>query len=316
MSSPIQITSADYQVRQVEDHYHQLPIQPPAGYEGGSIFDLNFYSPTARDFTHYRVFNQKISVLRPELADAIWESVRMKIREIVAAGTEWEPGHPTMPLIIPEEKLREIGLIHPEFPPLHCLSLNLLKAPNDLEEIVNWVDMWQQIGRKLTAWVLKAKEVCAEIPDTTWKWIPTNRARVDIRGISYHMQVEYPDDDEEEFVENEGEPGMHTAYMHIFLQLFQLLGEYYNWWTSPSTTSHCFGVSTSLKRKRPDDEEIKETGPRYHHLQLIKWEPSVAQQFENQKGLGYPFYIPTNALIQQPYEPEESVSGDYGIYSY
>ena len=152
MYPTIEITTEDYQIRKLDDHYHQLPIRPSGELEHQPMNDFNFYKPSERDFSHYKIFNQRLSVLRPELANAIWESVRMKIREIISAGTNWEYTSQSKTLAsIPEENLQKIHMIHPEFPPNHCLAFNIMKVPNEYQEILNWIELWQQLGRKLMA---------------------------------------------------------------------------------------------------------------------------------------------------------------------
>ena len=88
-----------------------------------------------------------------------------------------------------------------------------------------------------------------------------------------------------------------------------------NWWTSPSVTSHCLGVSSSLKRKRLDNKESSGNDSDSSGQQVVKWRPSIYQQFENQMGLGYPTYTPTDSLFNLPYESKEetSTSGSFGI---
>jgi len=48
--------------------------------------------------------------------------------------------------------------------------------------------------------------------------------------------------------------------------------------------------------------------------QLIKWEPSILQQFENQWKLGYPTYMPTNSLFNQPFKSSGANIGTFGFF--
>ena len=308
----VKITAEDYQIRKFDDHYHQLPIKPPVGLEYQPTNDFDFYKPSERDFSHYNIFNQRLSVLRPELADAIWESVRMKIREIVSAGTDWEyTSRSTTPEFIPEENLQKIHMIHPEFPPNHCLTFNIMKVPNEYQEILNWIELWQQLGRKLTAWILKAKENCSLYGVTSWKWSHTVRAEVDDRDFSEHFHITYDNEDKE--LDPSGDSS-----------------EQFNWWTSPSINSHCFGVHVEGSRKRKFSPEIEESLPDSsehtliigNHLlnestkdyQLVEWKPSIREQFENQWQLGYPAYMPTNSLFNQPFESSGANVGTFGYF--
>jgi len=312
MYPTVEITAEDYQIRKLDDHYHQLPIRPPAGLEYRPTNDFDFYKPSERDFSHYNIFNQKLSVLRPELADAIWESVRMKIREIVSAGTDWEyTSRSKTPKSIPEENLQKIHMIHPEFPPNYCLAFNIMKVPNEYQEILDWIELWQQLGRKLTVWILKAKENCVLYGVTSWKWSHPIRAEVNDCDFIEHTHITYNNEDEEP---------SHSDHP----------SEQFSWWTTPSTSSHCFGVHTEGSRKRKFTPEVEEspfdssestliTGK---HLlkefikdnQLIKREPSILERFQNQWQLGYPAYMPTNSLFDQPFESSSASVGSFGFF--
>ena len=48
--------------------------------------------------------------------------------------------------------------------------------------------------------------------------------------------------------------------------------------------------------------------------QLIIWEPSILQQFENQWQLGYPAYMPTNSLFDQPFKSSGANIGTFGFF--
>ena len=88
-------------------------------------------------------------------------------------------------------------MIHPEFPPNHCLAFNIMKVLNEYQEILNWIELWQQLGRKLMAWILKAKENCILYGITSWKWSHSVRAEVDDRDIHEHSHITYNNEDKE-----------------------------------------------------------------------------------------------------------------------
>jgi len=272
------------------------------------------HQPT-NDFDFYKPSEQRLSVLHPELANAIWELVCMKIREIISAGTDWEyTSRSKTPASIPEENLQKIHMIHPEFPHNHCLAFNIMKVLNEYQEILNWIELWQQLGRKLTAWILKAKENSILYGITSWKWSHSVRAEVDNQDIHKHSHITYNDEDEE--------PD-HLDHST----------EQFSWWTTPSINSHCFGVHTEGSRKRKFHSEVEELyeplcdSSEFTHIvenqllkgsikdnQLIKREPSILEQFQNQWQLGYPAYMPTNSLFDQPFESTSANVGSFGYF--
>ena len=75
-----------------------------------------------------------------------------------------------LPSRIPDEKLQEIGMIHPPFPPLHQLTYNFLLLPKSPEKIHEWVEIWQDNLRQLTAWIAQAKVKSAHTPSCSWAW--------------------------------------------------------------------------------------------------------------------------------------------------
>jgi len=137
---------------------------------------------------------------------------------------------------------------------------------------------------------------------------------VDKQDIHEHSHITYNDEDKE--------PG-HSDHP----------SEQFSWWMTPSINSHCFGVHTEGSRKRkfsPEIEELEDplgnsskfttiTG-RYllkesiKDNQLIKQEPSILEQFQNQWQLGYPAYMPTNSLFNLPFKSSGADMGTFGYF--
>ena len=86
-------------------------------------------------------------------------------------------------------------MIYPKFPPNHCLVFNIMKVLNEYQEILNWIELWQQLRRILTAWILKVKENCVLYGITSWKWSHTVRPKVDDQDIHEHSHITYSDED-------------------------------------------------------------------------------------------------------------------------
>ena len=105
----------------------------------------------------------------------------MKGRYILAAATGWSSaGTEPLPAEIPAEKLKEISMIHPPFPPLHQLTYNFLTLPETVTTIRERVELWQNNSRQLAAWIAQARVQSAKLPSCSWNWPSTPT-------ISYHL---------------------------------------------------------------------------------------------------------------------------------
>ena len=142
------------------------------------------------------------------------------------------------------------------------------------------------------------------------------RAKVNNRDFCEHSHIKYDDQDEQP--NNSENPS-----------------EWFSWWTTPSIDSHCFGVHTEGTQKRKhysgNEEPERSISNSSKHCQiikkyllkespegdqLIKWEPSILQQFENQWQLGYPTYMPTNSLFDQPFRSSNANVGTFVFFHF
>ena len=94
----------------------------------------------------------------------------MKGRFILAAMHDWDGSEAIQPLptVVSKEKLAEIHMIPPPFPPLHQLTYNFLLLPERPDAIQRRVQIWQDNSRQLTAWICQAQVNSARLPNS-WK---------------------------------------------------------------------------------------------------------------------------------------------------
>lgn len=174
MATFAKISALDFNLIPTGDSFVQAPIPPP-NFEFQYSSDFDFYKPCALDFYFLDAPVNRYAVLRSDLASCYWESLKMKGRYILAAATGGRDEVATDPLssTIPEEKLREINMIHPPFPPLHQLTYNFLLLPASPAKIREWISLWQSNSRQLSAWIAQAKLQSAKSSSCSWSWPPT-----------------------------------------------------------------------------------------------------------------------------------------------
>ncbi|KAF8503044.1 hypothetical protein JB92DRAFT_2833505 [Gautieria morchelliformis] len=165
------VTSLDYITRFDGDHIIQGPVPAPIfPFQHSSEFD--FYRPGKFDFIFLDHAEEQYAVLRHDLASCFWESLKMKGRYILAATNDWngETAEKPLPLTIPDEKLAEIGMPHPPFPPIYQLTYNFLLLPESPDVIRGRLTTWQDNSRQLAGWIRKAKLKTTVLAKSSWKW--------------------------------------------------------------------------------------------------------------------------------------------------
>jgi hypothetical protein len=319
------VTSVDYQLSHDGDNVIQAAVSLPQ-YEFQHSDNFEFYKPGRHDWTSIFLFGKHYFYLRPELADSLWESVRMKCRYILAAAAGWKGDVDSndLPLTIPDEKYQEISMIRAPIPPDNYLAHNFLKIPGEKVEIESWIERWQQTGHQLTAWTAKAKENCVDLEDCTWKW-PIDPCDT-LRSVN--------DEDDDAYMDL-------TRKFSFFEALRRRYSEDMNLHTRTRYTTtisneaererwlepkaHALGVRAERQsRKRTRDSSpsdatrngensnkahcssihpIIDTEPEDYNKQVIKWQPSFVQLFEEQAALGYPSFIPPSSIDHSTPKP-------------
>jgi hypothetical protein len=171
MASFAPIGSLDYAVNRRHDPPFQTSVLT-SDFEYQHTSEFEFYKICHHDYSQANIFGKVYTTIRPELAGAIWEAVRMKARYIYAAANQWrgDTDYSNLPRTIPEEKLTEIDMLPPPIPPVDYLMENFLAYPETLSTLQLWIEKWQQTGHMLTAWIAKAKERCEKWEVTSWSW--------------------------------------------------------------------------------------------------------------------------------------------------
>lgn len=174
MATFTEICALDFNLIPSGDSIVQAPIPlPDFEFQYSSNFD--YYKPCMLDFYFLDAPVNRYAVLRSDLASCYWESLKMKGRYILAAanGGRSEFATDLLPSSIPEEKLREIDMIHPPFPPLHQLTYNFFLLPASPAKIREWISLWQSNSLQLSAWIAQAKLQSAKLSTCSWSWPPT-----------------------------------------------------------------------------------------------------------------------------------------------
>jgi len=85
------------------------------------------------------------TVLHSNLAGCYWETLKMKGRYILSAANNWngKTAVEPLPVMILEDNLKEVGMAHPPFPPIHQLTYNFLLLERPLT-IHRWIKTWQK----------------------------------------------------------------------------------------------------------------------------------------------------------------------------
>lgn len=169
MFSPI--TSRDFSLHEEHDTLVQNPVVVPY-HEFQHSSDFDHYRPCKFDYFHLDAPANTLSVLRSDLANSIWESLKMKQHYILAAANEWNGDTATSPLpsTIPEDKLREINMVPPVFPTLHQFLFNPFLITGHPDIINAMIAAWQEHSCRLATWISKAKLNSSNMPNCSWTW--------------------------------------------------------------------------------------------------------------------------------------------------
>ena len=165
------ITDQHYQLDTRVDPPVQLPIENSNFKNFVYTNDMMFYTPNHLDFEHIILFGNVVASLNPTIASAIYATVLIQKREIITAAY----GHSfieqyKLPSHINKERLDEIGMIHPPFPDANYFATNFLTMHAPQAVLESFVIQWQQVARKLAAWIAQAKENARVKGISTWEW--------------------------------------------------------------------------------------------------------------------------------------------------
>jgi len=258
-----EISTLDFTVRYDNRHLVQGPVGSlDFPFQHSANFD--HYRPRKFDFIYLDSPTNEYAVLRSDLASCYWETLKMKGRYILSAANDWnsESALEPLPVTIPEDKLKEIGMVHPPFPPIHQLTYNFLLLPERPITIRGWIEMWQENSRQLSTWICKAKVKSDQLPMSSWNWPPPP----DYSCTSSSDK------------ESDNESAGYESNSSIFDTTLNETPEL------PRRVAQAFRAETernNLKRGREfSPEDNLRDGSDSNKKQLILWQPSIAQLLE------------------------------------
>ena len=275
-----EISPLDFALTGAGDAIIQAPVEPPS-FEFQHTSNFDYYRPCAQDFYLLDPPTNRYAVLRSDLASCFWESLKMKGRYILAAANGWNgaTAEGPLPITIPEEKLREIGMTHPPFPPFHQLAYNFLLLPESPDKIGEWIGLWQNNSRQLAAWIAQARLQSSRLPSCSWSWpaTPTDPDPVTAPHTLNTTPSHEPESDDEASTENSS---LSSAEPDT---LFSENPE------PPRRVAHAFQVATSqdgIKRSRDVSPiDPSRDGCDANKRQLVLWNPTPAQLIEREQAL-------------------------------
>lgn len=261
------ITALNYSVRQGPCSLIQEPVLVPRfPFQFSSNFD--FYPLGKQDFDYLDPPSNHFAVVRPDIAACLWETLKMKVRYILAAAHNGncEAASDLLITFISSAKLKEIDMLPPPFPPAHQLTSNPFLRPGHLISVDAWVSSWQTTSRSLAAWIAKAQENSTRVSNCSWIWpssphsiTPTTDSSSDSGStdVASTVSESHPNLEVESAPP---EPTVHTSRAHADL--------------------------VSLKRTRDSSPfDSKRDGDDASKKQLVLWRPSINQILEEQRAL-------------------------------
>ena len=256
------ISDRDYSIRQGPYSLEQEPIPVPRfEFQFSSNFD--FYPIGKQDFAHLDPPYNLFATIRPDIASCLWETLKMKVRYILAAAHNGncDAASDLLSTFISSVKLKEINMLPPPFPPAHQLTSNPFLRPGHPAIVDTWVSSWQSNSRMLAAWIAKAQENSIRTTNCTWVWPATpfssfsdSRSTVDTDSEDLTSTVAERDSPP---VEDLAIPSHSTRSLHVR--------------ASPNAGKRPRDRSP-LDSKRDGDDSSKK--------QLVLWRPSIQQLLE------------------------------------
>ncbi|KAF8527113.1 hypothetical protein JB92DRAFT_3107932 [Gautieria morchelliformis] len=270
MSSFPEISSSNFSLCRIDGKLIQGPIDAPE-FKFQFTSNFNFYRPCSIDFIWLDPPINLHATLCSDLTSCYWETLKIKCRYILAAAHEWKGDFDKTPLpqYIPNSLLSEISMIHPPFPPLDQLTYNFFLQPKDPAKIHRHVKIWQENTCQLSAWIEKAKERSAKIPECSWSWPASPFTPFPIKDSSSSTSI------------NDKWRSNHCELDTIFME-------------SPSMSTraaHAFSVNSqpnSPKRTRaPSLAHSQCDGDDSNKRQLVLWQLSAAQLLKRYEALSH-----------------------------
>ena len=261
------VTGSDFRLQFVHGRLVQGPIEPPE-FEFQHSSNFNFYKPNDFDFVHLDGTDQYV-LLRPDLACAFWETLKMKGRYILAAANNWTGDDPLkpLPMTVPPQKLEEIHMIYPPFPPLYQLTYNFFMLLEKKDVICSCITAWQENSWQLATWICKAKYNTIRYCSKSWKWP---------EPLAYSLI--YPEDSRYSTEDSTWSPNLSTADLSLPESI-----------EAPIRTTRTFWakVESDIKKRACDLSPADEhrDGEKSDKRQVVLWNPTLVQLLEMREAL-------------------------------
>ena len=260
------ITARDYAVRQGPHSLEQEPIPTPR-YEFQFTSNFDFYPSGKQDFAYLDPPYNNFATVRSDIASCLWESLKMKVRFVLAAARNGncDSASDLLMTFISNAKLQEINMIHPPFPPAHQLTSNPFLRPGHPTVVETWVLSWQTTSRMLTTWIAQAQKNSSRVPTCSWRWPAPHLSLTPIADSSSDAE---------------------STDIASTATEFSSISEIESVPSSQAVlASHVHATLVSPKRSRnssPVDSQRDRDGPK---KQLVLWRPSIGKLLEEQRAL-------------------------------
>ena len=282
------ISERDYSVRPGPYSLEQEPIPMPRfEFQFSSNFD--FYPVGKQDYAYLDPPYNLFATIRPDVASCLWETLKMKVRYILAAARDGNCDAALDPLstFISSAKLKEINMVPPSFPPAHQLSSNPFLRPGHPAIVDSWVTTWQMNSRMLAAWIAKAQDNSTRVADCTWVWPATPFTNLSNSRSATEINSE---DLVSTIPERESSPIENSPV--------------------PASTVQALRVQAAAnvaKRSRdPSPVDAKRDGDEASKKQLVLWHPSIQQLLEAQHILSTGEVPSGHSISSEPHVPPSS----------
>ena len=290
MASFPEISARNYSVHRGPHSLVQEPVLIPRfQFQYTSNFD--FYLLGKCDFIPLEHPPHHYAVLHSDIAICLWESLKMKVRYILATSRNGncDAVFDLLSTYIPSAKLQEIDMLPPPFPSIHQLTFNPFLRPGHPAVIESIVSSWQTTSRMLSAWIAKAQENSVRRSSCSWSWPPSS--------VGSLSPVDSPSDSESTDISS-------TAPE---LESVPNLGS-----TPASPVARSFHAQvdpTSLKRVRDSSPiDPRRDGDEAHKKQLVLWRPSLSQLLEAQQVITTGEVPSGSSISSIPHAPPGSPS--------
>lgn len=124
------VTAFDFEAH-LENGILMQDLIPMPAYDFQHTAEFDYYRPTIHDYMPYPASGPDQVMLRADLAACLFETYNMKVKYVLAAAHDWNGELTTDPLpsVLPDSKLKEIGMPAPPFLDCQLWAVNFFFKP-------------------------------------------------------------------------------------------------------------------------------------------------------------------------------------------